>query len=71
MNEWNYLTAEFTLEELQSAVKLNELGQDGWELVHMERITNQGPVDKLKIVGQQRWLAVFKKLIYQEREENI
>jgi hypothetical protein len=71
MNEWNYLTTEFTLDELQSAVKLNELGQDGWELVHMERLVQQGPGEKINIQGQPKWLTVFKKLIYQEKEENI
>ncbi len=64
MSVWGYLTAEFTLAELESGARLNELGKESWELIFMDRLAAPGPVKKINALGQgAKWLAVFKRPI--------
>lgn len=53
MSKWHYFTVELTLKELMDVDWLNGFGEQGLELVCLERLGKK----------ELKWLAVFKKLI--------
>ncbi len=54
MDRWHYLAKIFTLRDLEHPGKLNEMGDAGWELVAVERLSALSDT-------QLEWLLVFKQ----------
>jgi hypothetical protein len=60
MSKWHYHVEKYNFRELVKPGYLNSLGEEGWELVGLKRLTG---TDK---ATQQQWLAVFKKQIVEK-----
>jgi hypothetical protein len=60
MSKWQYHVEKYNFRELVKPGYLNSLGEQGWELVGLKRLTG---TDK---ATQQQWLAVFKKQIVEK-----
>ena len=55
MSQWHYHVEKYTFRELVKPEYLNSLGEAGWELICLKRLTEK------QTAAQMRWLAVFKK----------
>jgi hypothetical protein len=60
MSKWHYHVEKYNFRELVKPGYLKSLGEEGWELVGLKRLTG---TDK---ATQQQWLAVFKKQIVEK-----
>jgi len=61
MSQWHYHIEKYTLKELADPDYLNELGEQGWELVCLKRLSGtQSGI-------QMKWLAVFKKQVAEKK----
>ena len=60
MSEWSYHVEEYNLGELKNPDYLNALGQIGWELVCLDRLTGAERTTT-------KWVAVFKKRIEEKQ----
>ena len=56
MSKWNYYVEVFNLNDLKTPEFLNSLGEGGWELVCLDRVTGAERTTT-------KWVAVFKKQI--------
>jgi hypothetical protein len=62
MSQWQYHIEKYTLKELADPDYLNMLGEQGWELIFLDRLSGTRSGIEMK------WLAVFKKqLVEKER----
>ena len=60
MSQWQYRVEKYTLKDLADPEYLNKLGEQGWELVSLYRLSGTQSGIKMK------WLAVFKKQLKAE-----
>jgi hypothetical protein len=61
MSRWHYHVEKYNFRELVKAGNLNSLGEEGWELVCLKRLT------EAQKATQQQWLAVFKKQLVEKQ----
>jgi hypothetical protein len=55
MSQWQYHVEKYSFRELVKPRYLNSLGEEGWELVCLKRLS------ETQKAAQMQWLAVFKK----------
>ena len=61
MNQWQYHVEKYSFRELAKPGYLNSLGEEGWELVCLKRLSGT------EKATQMQWLAVFKKQIVEKK----
>jgi len=61
MNQWQYHVEKYSFKELVKPGYLNSLGEEGWELVCLKRLSGT------EKATQMQWLAVFKKQIVEKK----
>jgi len=61
MSQWHYHIEKYTLKDLADPDYLNKLGEQGWELVSLYRLTGT------RSGIQMKWLAVFKKQVAEKK----
>jgi hypothetical protein len=57
MSKWQYHIEKYSFRELAKPGYLNSLGEEGWELVCLKRLSG------IEKATQMQWLAVFKKQV--------
>ena len=62
MNQWQYHVEKYSFRELAKPGYLNSLGEEGWELVCLKRLSGT------EKATQMQWLAVFKKQIVEKEK---
>jgi len=60
MSQWHYHVEKYTFRELVKPEYLNSLGEGGWELVCLKRLSGT------EKATQMQWLAVFKKQLVEK-----
>jgi hypothetical protein len=55
MSQRHYRVEKYTLSELENQDYLNALGEQGWELVYLDKLS------RTQTGTEANWLAVFKK----------
>ena len=55
MDTWHYLVEIWTLKDMEHPNKLNDLGDIGWELIAIEKLSGSNDT-------RLEWLLVFKQL---------
>jgi len=60
MSQWHYHVEKYTFRELVKPGYLDSLGEGGWELVSLKRLS------QTQKATQMQWLAVFKKQIVEK-----
>ncbi len=61
MSKWQYHVEKYSFRELAKPGYLNSLGEEGWELVCLKRLSGT------EKATQMQWLAVFKKQIVEKK----
>jgi len=61
MNQWQYHVEKYSFKELVKPGYLNSLGEEGWELVCLKRLSGT------EKATQMQWLAVFKKQLAEKK----
>jgi hypothetical protein len=61
MSQWQYHVEKYTLKELADPDYLNMLGEQGWELIFLDRLSGT------RSGIQMKWLAVFKKQLVEKK----
>jgi hypothetical protein len=61
MSQWQYHIEKYTLKELADPDYLNMLGEQGWELIFLDRLSGT------RSGIQMKWLAVFKKQLVEKK----
>lgn len=59
MSQWHYRVEQYTLSQFEDRDRLDALGEAGWELVYLDRLS------RTQTGTQVKWLAVFKKHLMQ------
>jgi hypothetical protein len=62
MSKWQYHIEKYSFRELAKPGYLNSLGEEGWELVCLKRLSGT------EKATQMQWLAVFKRQIVEEEK---
>jgi len=62
MSQWQYHVEKYSFRELVKPGYLNSLGEEGWELVCLKRLSGT------EKATQMQWLAVFKKQIVEKEK---
>jgi len=62
MSKWQYHVEKYSFKELVKPGYLNSLGEEGWELVCLKRLSGT------EKATQMQWLAVFKKQIVEKEK---
>jgi len=62
MNKWQYHVEKYNFRELAKPGYLNSLGEEGWELVCLKRLSGTEKATQIQ------WLAVFKKQIVEKEK---
>jgi len=60
MSQWQYHVEKYSFRELVKPGYLNSLGEEGWELVCLKRVSGT------EKATQMQWLAVFKKQLVEK-----
>ena len=60
MSKWHYRVEKYTLSQLEKPGYLNSLGEVGWELVCLKRLSGT------QQATQMQWLAVFKEQLVEK-----
>jgi hypothetical protein len=61
MSRWHYHVEKYNFRELVKPGYLNSLGEEGWELVCLKRLSGT------EKATQMQWLAVFKKPLAEKK----
>jgi len=61
MSKWQYHVEKYSFKELVKPGYLNSLGEEGWELVCLKRLSGT------EKATQMQWLAVFKKQLAEKK----
>jgi hypothetical protein len=61
MSQWQYHIEKYTLKELADPNYLNMFGEQGWELIFLDRLSGTRSGIEMK------WLAVFKKQLVEKK----
>jgi hypothetical protein len=59
MGQYHYRVEKYALSQLEDQDYLNTLGEQGWELVYLDKLS------RTQTGTEAKWLAVFKKQLLQ------